>query len=579
MDNILNLRNPLDGTFDVFKYAFNPYEAKVMQKLFTEAMPNEASTLFREAADIVAKTGKEGALAIAGRKINYFNTLSDNFFKRAVLSASLKRRLKDDGKDLYKIIENAEWNTIPEDILKGAIQDAYEFTYQSAIKSDGLFGRIGKGVINLHKDAPFLISSFIPFPRYIANQMKFINEHMPLLGLLQLDRFGAKSARPEGYLKERIAKQLTGTMLLSSAYMWRLQQGDTAHWYDIQTNDGNTIDGRAVYGPFAPFMLVADLIYRYQKGTMPTNINTYVRDTLQATLGSTFRAGLGLYTLDKLYTDLGGLKGQKIIGESLGNLMNTFTLPVAVVKDFYGQFDPLSRQIPETNLAVSRLEGKGASQTVNWFDIMMLRGTRAFPDFPFNDYDIAAVSPFQTGNLKAIHPIEKQLFGFGMREGKNPLQEEMARLGLTPYDIYRKPQNETLDLYTRQYLAEEGSDLNLNENMELFLDSKEYNIPNLSAEEKRVLLADEAKKIINRARKEAVIRIGAEDSILNLPYNELDLIEFQGLSAKERDAVNAIYQRDFGGKNVIKDRDKTIIINGQLVNVMRWAAETSKTLN
>ena len=46
-DNLLSLRNPFDGTFDVAKHVFTPYEAMAVQKIFKETFPEEASKLFR----------------------------------------------------------------------------------------------------------------------------------------------------------------------------------------------------------------------------------------------------------------------------------------------------------------------------------------------------------------------------------------------------------------------------------------------------------------------------------------------------------------------------------------------------
>jgi hypothetical protein len=572
MDNILNLRNPLDGTFDVYKYAFNPYEASAMRKLFTEAMPVEASQLFRQAADIAGKTSQEGALARIGRKANFLNTASDNFFKRAVLSASLKRRLSDEGKDLYKIIENAEWNTIPDDILKNSIKDAYEFTYQSSIEGSGIFSRIGKGVMNLHRDMPFLVSSFIPFPRYIANQLKFQFEYAPLIGMLPVG--GIKGQ----YTKKRLAKQLVGAGMFAAAYQWRDLQGDTANWYDIKTNDGNIIDGRAVYGPFGLFMLAADLYYRHQRGTMPTSIDDYVKSGLQATIGSTFRVGLGLYALDKFYQDARDGKFQKIGGELAGNIINTFSIPLSVIKDFEGQVSPELREIPETSPAVV-----GRSGEVNFLDYMLLRGGRSLPDFaqervmPFFGQEqfaanVAARSPFQTGKLMSIHPIEKQLFGFNMRPKKNSLQEEMSKLNVTPFQIYKRDSNPTVDFYMRQELSREGSELNLNEGMERFIQSEDYTGLQ-SVPEKRNALIDHARnQYINTAKATTIERIANEDAISGRSYNEVDFIIYSKLPARKKEALNEQYKREFGGRSISQDKDLYIIEDGAYINVMTWAA-------
>jgi hypothetical protein len=298
-DNMFNLRNPFDGTFDVAKYVLNPYEGKIIRQLFAENFPEESAKLFREAADLSARTSGETWLATAGRKVNFLNTASDNMFKQAMISASLKRRLSDAGIDMYDVIAKGDFGKIDNDILEKAIADSYEFTYQSSMKGDDWFSKGARGVLKAHQEVPFVVSAFMPFPRFVANQLKFVYEHAPLIGMLPLDRLGSRlpARTTKEYLQQKLPKQMTGAMMLTSAYAWRVQQGDTNYWYEIDDGQGNVIDGRAVYGPFAPFMLAADLIYRYQRGTMPTSIHNYVRDTTQALLGSTFRAGVGLFML------------------------------------------------------------------------------------------------------------------------------------------------------------------------------------------------------------------------------------------------------------------------------------------
>ena len=50
--NELRRKNPFDGTFDVAKYMLNPYEAQAVRNIFSTTMPDSASVLFREAADL-----------------------------------------------------------------------------------------------------------------------------------------------------------------------------------------------------------------------------------------------------------------------------------------------------------------------------------------------------------------------------------------------------------------------------------------------------------------------------------------------------------------------------------------------
>jgi hypothetical protein len=549
-NNVLNLRNPFSGTFDVAKFLFNPYEAQVVKQIFQKDFPDAAGKLFREAADIEAASGFGGGLSTLGRKMNIMNTFSDNIFKRAVFVSSLRRNINDLNKskaskkllltDAHKdiiikgrlkqelgpdyksspdydrivkslkldkqkfhtletILESGNFKLIPDDILKKSIQDAFEFTYQATPKGDNFFGQLGKGVISLHKAVPFVVSSLLPFPRYVANQLKFVYEHTPLIGMLPLDKLrlgietrAAKGAK--GYdWKDRTSKQLTGALLFTAAYAWRAKQGNTNKWYEMTDSQGNVIDGRPLYGPFAPFMLAADILYRTQvgqfvydktkgtilehdkpmEGTLPTfSFKRYGTDIAQALLGSTFRTGMGLYALDKLWTDVSSGSGEawrKAAGEFVGNIGNTFMLPASVVKDFYSQIDEKSRYIPESKTG-----------DTNFLDIVYNRATRALPDFPIVDwtgegpYEKPLRTPFVTGDIKAVSPVEKQMMGMTKRAPKNKFQKEIARLNMEEREIYKRPSDELLDLYMSEILSTEGGKGNLNEKMAKFIDSDEY---------------------------------------------------------------------------------------------------------
>ena len=590
-DNLLNLRNPFDGTFDTAKYALNPYEGKVIERVMKEAFPEEGRKLFREAADLAASSGSETPLAVMGRKINYLNTVSDNFFKRAMISASLKRRLKDKKIDLNEVIAKGEFGRIPDDILKDSIQDAYEFTYQSSMKGDDLFSTRARGIIKLHQDVPFLVSAFLPFPRFVANQLKFVYEHAPLIGMLPLDRIGSKLPKRTAreYIKDKVPKQLTGALMFTAAYAWRAKQGDDAEWYEMKDNKGDFIDGRAVYGPFAPFMLAADLMYRYRNGLPSKPPSQVLKDAGQALLGSTLRTGMGVYALDKLVEDFTDGKGTKIVGEAIGNALNTFTLPAATVRDFYSQFDPKSRMIPETRTG----ERKPDEDLVNFLDVIQKRAGRSLPDLPLkswtentpleqgfkilsgdDDYDQPLASAFQTGDVKAVNPLEKQMFGL-TKKTKNEMQREMSRLGYSMYDIYKRDKNDTLDLYTRQELSKDGSPINLEQRMSQLMNSTRYK--DLSVERQKLQFKKEAQSIITEAKEIARDRIEGGANLRNLPYSELVLQKWIDQPRDVKAAVEREYREKYGGKGVTEDRNETVEIEeGINMNVLQWANETAK---
>ena len=259
----LSAQGLFGGVLDVYKALLNPYEAKVVRDTFQATMPDQATNLFRKAADLEASMTGGGiggmtakGMAAIGNTANVLNTFSDNVFKQAMLTASLKRRLSDAGEDLFDIMRSGKFSAIPDKILKDSVEDSLNFVYQSSFSNKGgFFEKIAAGTIKLHRDAPFVVSSFMPFPRYIANQFRFIYEHAPILGMIPVSQKAVKGYKDT--LINRTAKQSMGLMMMAMAYGWRQQQGHGTYWNEFKDNTGNIVDGRATYGPFAPYMLAA----------------------------------------------------------------------------------------------------------------------------------------------------------------------------------------------------------------------------------------------------------------------------------------------------------------------------------
>jgi len=604
-DNILNLRNPFDSVFDVAKYMFNPSEANVTRQLLEGNMPDTARKLFRDAADLASTTGGESKLAQLGTKLNYFNTMSDNFFKQAMLTASLRRRIKDAnikglGNDLDEIIATGKFNQIPDDIMNKSIKDSLEFVYQSSFEGadKGLIARKTRGFLKAHRDMPFVISSFMPFPRFVANQLKFLYDHAPVIGYIGLENIGKKAGYKKATLagfadsklvKEKAAKQIAGASMFATALAWRNQQGDGVTWSEFKDDKGDIIDGKALYGPFAPFMLAADIYYRWSKsnvggetdiGEIAPSRENYVRETLQALAGSQFRTGYGLYAIDKMIDDLSGegdfigSKGEKILGEFIGNVVNTFTIPLSPFKDIYSQFDKESRFVPET-----RMSGE-----VNFLDIVMKRGFRALPDIG-PEYDMPLADPTKTGRVIAINPLEKQMFGFTRRPKKNTLQAEMGTLNLQYYNIYKRDSNDLIDLYTRHNLSEGGAETNLSERMKTVIESKEYK-KRTTLQEKRDYLLSKAKEVTNLAKDKAKTELEEESK----GTGKLSVVKQQiwgKIPESDRKTLDTIYKRlmredklafaDEGSQEIkdIRSNLNRMILrpNGEVMPLYQWALE------
>ena len=533
-----DFRGIFSGTADITKYMFDPYEARVIQQLYREQFPEEAAILFREAADLDLKLGNNTALASIARKSNYLNTLSDNYWKRVVLSASLSRRIKDKyGQDISKVIEQGQFNKIDDKVFEDAAKDALEFTYQNTFKGQDFASKVTRGVINAQRNFPFLISAFLPFPRFIASQLKFLVEHAPVVSTLNSTRKLLLSNKNFGeVVKEDLGKTATGWGMYTMAYQWRLKQGDTNYWYEIKDNQGNIIDGRPLYGPFSLFMLMADYHYRRQTGTTPKDARGMLRDALQATLGSTFRVGAGLSFIENVL-EKGSLEGKtrdKLL-EAGGDVLGTYLIPFAVAKDLYSQFDPESRLIPETR--------KG--DEVHWFDYLYSRATKSMPDFPLSGYEDPLRDPFRTGDVRAVNPLEKQLFGFSKREKKNVLQEEMGRVNLTPFEIYKRHPNRLIDRYTRRDLSDPANKYNLSKALESVIQTEEYQALNML--ERREELLTLARQLINRARENAKEIVKYEYQEGDIEINEVEKAMWDSTRQTLKDSVEEEFKKEYPG--------------------------------
>jgi hypothetical protein len=577
--------NIFSGAADNAKYMFNQAEARLVRQLFKKNFPEEADRLFREQADLVANVGKESPMAWAGRKINILNTASDNFFKQGILAASIKRRLADAGIDLNDVIADGRFGFIPEDIKEAAIKDAYEFTYQSGFRGTDMGSRLTRMLIESQQKFPFIVSAFMPFPRFIANQLKFQHDHMPFIGMV-IPALKGKEA-----FREALPKQMTGVALLGTAIAWRAKQGENAEWFEIKKSDDYYINGKAIYGPLAPFMVLADAIYRgfNDKAKFPENWTKYYSKALaEATIGSTFRTGAGLQLLDSVFND-DLFSGEKDFMKIIGNVLGRYTIPAGVAKDLYSQFDPQSRLIPATN----------TGEEEPWFEYVYKVATRNLPDVPLaswtgdtlttRDYDEPAVSPFITGPLKAVNPLEKQLFGFTTVR-KNAIQKEMGRLGMMYTDLYKRPSNDRIDFYTRQELSRAGqNNYNMERALTTLINSPEYKT--YGPARQRAALADLAGEMKDGALDIAKGRLDREANRRGKPYSVTTMAAWNDLSRNQKKQVNELFAETYGNpdselydpfyenKRIEDVMDETLQdSDGNDINALVWGVGLGKGL-
>jgi hypothetical protein len=561
--NMFKLGKEYDDPLAISKYAFfNQAEARVVREMFNKTMPVEADKFFGtflETATASARLGGNSKITNFGATVNTFNRMSDNMYKQAVfagrLDQAVRKSMKNaDGtpKTLADVIAEGKFGQLDRNMLKDAIEDSLDFVYQKSPTGQDMASRAGRFLLTGHRELPFVVSSLVPFPRFVINQLNFVAQHMPVLGMAT-----AKLQGKGMFSAEVIAKQTTGLGMLSIAYDMRARNGTDSEWYEYKLSNGQTVDMRPIAGPFNAFLLGADLLHRSRvfdlsedseemKGLLGT-----AKDAFQALGGPQFRAGTGLYTLDRLLEDLGtteeiGIKSSKVGGRFIGDMLNAFTLPAATFRDFASLADEDMRNIPDTGYT-------------NFWDIIAIRATRSLPEIPGvpefslaeSTSDLLGTGTVEKGapridmltgeQLRTIDPLERQIFGFGKRAKKSPLQEELVRLQISPYELYQPA-----DYPYEDRLLREAAGSKVAQQLNSYVQSEEYQT--MEPKLRKVSLAKRAKNIISSERERVRARIEAEQGIAaeRGESTEYDQIRFETLPKRMRDAVREAYEQQYG---------------------------------
>ena len=507
--------NPIKGTEklpDAFSDALltiyglaNKKESDAVKTIFEMGFEKEASKLFRELADIGPTTKGENKLTrlqAVSRELNALNTISDNMFKRAALTANLKRELnilytralqepaafkKKFGRDpkaedfnLVEIMLKGRFNEVfgskaGKDALKRSVQEALYFTYQQTPDGKTRTSSLAKGLINAVHSAPFILTNLMPFPRFVINALRFTYEHSVFnVGAYEdAFRFGKdvyksrvkgefidpsvigrggtlfnRQIREGSY--EQLAKGVYGVAFTGAALAFRMSEHAGERWYEGKTKDGRTYDLRPMF-PLAPYLFVADMIARSIKGEPVFQNARIAKDALQALTGTQFRAGLGLYVLDKALEDVANEsnweRANQIAAQGVGNILQTFSMPTTILQDTYNTFfaPDTERIIRDTNskdflslvanVSLSRLPANVAIQE-KLEDILGKDRYEAPP--PLRKADTGDV-------LRRTTPISRQTFGVLYREKRNEFQKELERLKILPSRLVRRTRNPKLN--------------------------------------------------------------------------------------------------------------------------------------
>ena len=531
----------LSGTFDNFRYlAKDTYVADALVTMLRQQAPEQMHKVFYDASIAEAGLVQNTKLAKLGAAANTLNSMSDYVFKRAVIAGNIDRQLKQLGNEelgtsVMDMLKKGTVADLPDKFIANALDESLAFTFQRRFGGKGASAEseaARKVISTIHN---YGLTTIIPFPRYIASQAKFVSDYTGLTAVRRL-------AAGKNIADEELGKFMTGGALSFGVYYGVAKEkiANDLEWYEVEGPDGQPYNGQAAFGPLSAHMYVADFFARYMEGYQTKDENAVLKDLSNILIGTEFRPGTGL--TDSIVKAIEADSWEPIWKE-VGDYFASYTYPAAVVKDFYGQFDPRSSIFPETrdaSVSITDLYGSGFSTA------MYQRVTRHLPDFntkemaqtlkeitgisidpdmlssflemaststytnyqekyaegkgiPLEGYDAIRYDVFGDGPAKMRDPFMKQLTGFSGRPPKNALQREMTRLQIDPFKVYNpySEKNQALEIYTQQKL--QG---NMALNIEAWMQTPKYTGLNNDAE-KKSLLQKMIREEIGTARKQA----------------------------------------------------------------------------
>ena len=520
---------------DIFAIAFglaNRQESKAVRLMLENGFGNEASRLFRELADVQDATGgKVSRLHGISRQVNALNTLSDNMFKEAALTGNLKRQLnvmytnalrqgkevKELDFDLIDIMKRGDFNKVfgtdtGKVALQKAIDDSLYFTYQRSFNNP-----TARAFTQAIHAVPFVGTSFVPFPRFMMNAMKFTYEYSPFNMAAYGELFGAVTGRgSKEYVQsyEQAVKGMVGMAMLAGATAMRMSEHAGERWYEGKLDDGTTIDLRPMF-PAAPYLFLGDIIARNLKGDPVLQNRKIIQDGIQALSGAQFKAGMGLYMLESGIEDLFSGDPEKInkmMANFGGNILSTFTIPATVLQDPYNTFIAKDdeRIIRDTNSdsmfnlilnkTLARLPANNAIS--EYLEDTLGKDIYKAPD---------PLKSANTGeNIRRITPLSRQMYGVLQRGERTEFEKELERLKILPSTVYRRTRNPEIDAFYSSVIGR-----HIQAEIEPYIKSDAYQ--NIKDRDEEGLSKAEVQRIVLKAE---ISRVKAEVMKLAREYSK-----------------------------------------------------------
>ena len=524
----------------------------------------------------IEEQGAGESLSKVTRMLNGLNIAQDLFFRRAVFTDTIDKRLRRAGVIVnnptkigqYKSLEEfaAAGKSLPASVLSDAIEESLDFTFSRMPKPGS--GRAGDTVGHYFLKfnealgpVPLpLGTAALPFARFMVNAFQFQMNYMPTSMVTAGYRYGmakytqsmAKAARAVGdtdlatkkgqqaskalaQARAEFSKGVVGTAALYSAIQYRANNQDIK-LYEYKNEDGSTTDLRPFF-PLTPYLALADIIVKLSnEDSKPIDSKEF----LEAFTGVQFRTGASSYVIDNFEELLKAEKGSitserlaEIAGGYVGELFGGAATPVRVVRDIQAAYDTEAAIVRDPK----QTDGVGPHERF----MSALKNT-LMKDIPGLSKTLPPVeSPTRESDIYRQSPLIGQVTGARREAKRNPAEVEFERFGIKRFRIVPGSGDKTADAAVKKALGP----------------IVEKEISNLVTSERYLAKTDVGKRaMLNeymqmyRARAKQLAIIEAEGK-KGKSYTPFDRAQYTKLSDLETKAADEYYM-NLHGKSVLE---------------------------
>ena len=519
--------------------------------------------------------GAGESLTKVTRMLNGLNIAQDLFFRRAIFTDAIDKRLRRAGVIVdnptkmgqYKSLEEfaAAGKSLPAKVLSEAVEDSLDFTFSRMPKPGS--GRAGDTVGHYFLKfneaigpvpGPIGTAAF-PFGRFMVNALQFQMKYMPTSAVTAAYKVGmgkyvqnmakaaaaagdmdlatkqgAKASKALAEARADFSKSLVGTAALISAIKYRADNQDIK-LYEARNDDGTTSDLRPFF-PLTPYLALADVIVKVSNDK-PVDIQEF----LEVFTGAQFRTGASSYVLENM-DELLRAEGDTITSERMSEIMGGYVgemfggamTPLRVVRDIQAAYDTEAAVVRDAR----QVEGVGGGERF----VNALKNTVA-KDIPGLAKELPAIeSPTREGDVYRQSPLVGQITGLRREAKRNPAEVEFERFGIERFEIVPGSGDKMADAAVKKALGpiveKRISDLVTSERYLAKTDNQ-----------KRVMLNEYMKMYRSRAKQLATIEAKKDTS---KPYTPFDRAEYSKLSNLATRMADEYYKNKYDGKTVIE---------------------------